>query len=75
MVRRRELTVKKPHWEFARLSRLVGKEWRGLSEAERAPYEKTSQKDKVRYLREMSTYVPPPESTCRSPVGGRDCST
>jgi hypothetical protein len=34
-----------------------------MSLAERAPYEKSYQKDRARYVREMSTYVPPPESS------------
>lgn len=62
-VRRRQLMAEKPLWDFARLSRSVGKAWRAMSAAQRAPYEKSYQKDRARYVREMSTYVPPPESS------------
>eukprot|EP00946_MAST-07B_sp_MAST-7B-sp1_P004564 g4564.t1 len=72
--RRRELTEEKPEWDFAALSRLVGKEWRRMSEAEREPYKKTQESDKARYSREMASYVPPSESSSEESYEDSDLS-
>jgi hypothetical protein len=52
-----------PDWEFGDLSTATSKMWKTMNSADKEPYEKISDKDKLRYAREMKKYVPPPESS------------
>ena len=59
------MAIKKEHprWDFGKLSATVGKMWHKVEAVDRVQFEKLSNKDKVRYEREMQSYVPPPESS------------
>ena len=63
VARRKELQKENLHWDFARLSRLVGEEWQEMNETEREPYIKESKVDRDRYKMEMAKYVPPESSS------------
>ena len=41
---------------IAEISKVLGAKWRGMSDAEKAPYEKKAQADKIRYEKEMKTF-------------------
>ena len=43
---------------IADISKVLGAKWRGMSDAEKAPYEKKAQADKIRYEKEMKTFKP-----------------
>ena len=49
---------KNPSLGIADISKVLGAKWRGMSDAEKAPYEKKAQADKIRYEKEMKTFKP-----------------
>lgn len=55
---RAELTESNPGIRIETLSKLIGEEWKKLSEEAKAPYVKQAEKDQVRYRREMESYTP-----------------
>jgi len=56
---RAELSASMPGLAIDTLSKLIGQEWRKLSEEQKAPYTQLAQQDKERYQMDMATYVPP----------------
>ena len=48
-----------PQMHLSEVSKVLGAEWRGMSEAQKAPYEKKAAADKKRYEMEMKDYTPP----------------
>ena len=50
---------KNPTLKIADISKLLGEQWRGMSAAQKAPYDKKAAADKKRYEKEMKSYVPP----------------
>ena len=47
--------------DFKAFSKQCSDEWKGMTTDQKEKYEALAAADKVRYDREMSTYVPPPE--------------
>ena len=44
------------------VSKLLGANWRTMTDDEKEPYKQKALADKERYKKEMETYVPPPET-------------
>jgi hypothetical protein len=55
---RSELKREFPEAKVTEIARIGGERWRSLSESEKAPFLRMSEKDKQRYEREMSNYDP-----------------
>ena len=55
--RRPGLKREHPDMGFADLSRLMGDEWRGMSEVKRKKYVQMSEQDRQRHDKEMAQYV------------------
>lgn len=49
-----------PEASLGNVSQIIGERWRKLTDSQKQPYVEIAAQDKVRYEREMSTYVPPP---------------
>ncbi|KAJ3412811.1 Non-histone chromosomal protein 6 [Chytridiales sp. JEL 0842] len=45
-----------PGASFGELNKILGAEWKALSDAEKAPYVKATEKDKLRYEKEVKAY-------------------
>lgn len=45
-----------PDFKAVDITKKLGEEWRGLNEKQKAPYQKKSEDDKARYLRQMEVY-------------------
>ena len=48
-----------PTLKIADISKMLGAQWRSMSAAQKAPYDKKAAADKKRYEKEMKSYVPP----------------
>jgi len=55
---RAELASANPGIRIETLSKLIGEEWRKLSDAAKAPYNKLAEKDQERYKKQMESYEP-----------------
>merc|ERR1719482_1168633 len=49
---------KNPSLGIADISKVLGQQWRSMSDAQKAPYEKKAAVDKIRYEKEMKTFKP-----------------
>merc|ERR1711861_56557 len=47
---------KNPSLGIADISKELGKQWRGMSASQKAPYEEKAAKDKMRYEKEMKSF-------------------
>ena len=47
---------------FTDLSKYCGPKWKEMNEADKAPFQKTSEKDRKRFDKEMESYIPPSDS-------------
>ena len=54
--KRDELRRQNPDASIGQLTGMMGKKWKEMSEAEKAPYTKQSEEDKARYLKEKQEY-------------------
>ena len=57
--RRETLKKQNPEAKITEISKLLGETWRGMSDKDKAPYEKKAATDKARYEKEMAAYEPP----------------
>jgi len=64
---RERIKAENPGISFGEIGREAGKEWNGLSEAEKEPYNQLSEKDKERYEKEMKSYTPAEDSDDEPP--------
>merc|ERR1711927_24544 len=48
-----------PTLKIADISKMLGAQWRSMSAAQKAPYDKKAAADKKRYEKEMKAYKPP----------------
>jgi len=55
---RADLMKKSPGMSFTEIGREAGKQWQGLSDTQKEPWEKKVSDDKERYTKEMESYVP-----------------
>ena len=46
----------KPDLAFGEYGKLIGEQWKKLSDAEKKPYSKLAAKDKARFEKEMAAY-------------------
>mmetsp|Transcript_2046 Transcript_2046/g.3842 ORF Transcript_2046/g.3842 Transcript_2046/m.3842 type:complete len:143 (-) Transcript_2046:814-1242(-) len=53
---REQVKKENPKASFGELGKLIGEQWKSMSEKQKKPYEEKSKKDKERYAKEMSTY-------------------
>ena len=53
---RPKLVKSKPDLAFGEYGKLIGEQWKKLSDAEKKPYSKLAAKDKARYEKEMAAY-------------------
>ncbi|KAI3652447.1 hypothetical protein MP228_000980 [Amoeboaphelidium protococcarum] len=53
---RDKIKAKYPTKSFGEIGKQVGEEWNKLSEAQKAPYAKKAEQDKVRYEKELALY-------------------
>lgn len=58
---RAQVKAKNPDASFGALGKIMGDQWKSLSEAEKKKYEDLNAQDKIRYEEEMKDYVPPPD--------------
>lgn len=57
---RKSARMEHPDANVATLARVLGTQWNEMDAASREPYMENSATDKLRYLREMALYTPPP---------------
>ena len=55
--RRPQLVDENPEWSFADYGIKMGEEWRDMTDLNKAKYENASEEDKIRYDKEMDSYV------------------
>jgi hypothetical protein len=55
--RRPQLVEENPEWSFTDYGIKMGEEWRGMADLNKAKYENASKEDKIRYDKEMVSYV------------------
>jgi hypothetical protein len=53
---RARIKEENPDATFGGLGKLLGEEWRGLTSAEKKPYDKMNAEDKKRYTKELAAY-------------------
>ena len=58
---RTELMAASPGVRIDALSKLIGEEWRKLSDSDKEPYQKLAEDDQERYRQQMETYEPSEE--------------
>jgi hypothetical protein len=58
---RPKLMLSNPDMKITELASAGGEQWRALTDEAKVPYEKLAEEDKVRYAKDMETYVVPPE--------------
>jgi len=58
---RPRLKAENPDLSFGDCAKILSDEFKQLPEKDRAKYEKLAEDDKLRYQREMESYVPPPD--------------
>ena len=59
--RRDEVKADNPDIPFGNIAKILGEEWRAMSEAQKKKYQKMAAKDKKRYEKAMKKYTPDPE--------------
>jgi len=57
---RATVTERNPTLPFGQIGKILGEQWRNMSEADKAPYVAMATQDKDRHTEEMKGYVPPP---------------
>jgi len=60
--KREEVVKGHPGIAFKDIGKLLGEAWRAASDDDKKPYETQAEKDRMRYKKEMETYVPPPNT-------------
>jgi hypothetical protein len=60
---RAKIKQENPDASFGEIGKLISEKWKALSDAEKAPYEEKAAKDRLRYEKEMKSYVPPSSSS------------
>jgi len=60
---RPKIKEKNPSASFGDLGKLIGAEWRAMSDEQKTPFLKQAEVDKERYKADMANYKPPPESS------------
>jgi len=58
--KRNEVTKTHPGIKFQEVAKILGEMWKGITEADKKPYEQQAQRDRLRYKEEMEHYKPPP---------------
>eukprot|EP00899_Mesostigma_viride_P010265 jgi/Mesvir1/1923/Mv22952-RA.1 len=53
---RAKLKAERPELSFGELGRVLGEQWKAMSEADKAPYEQKAAADKTRYSKAMAEY-------------------
>lgn len=54
--RRPQLVKRHPDWPFGQFGKVIGEEWREMSDNKKTKFEKLSQKDRARYEKEMARW-------------------
>ena len=64
--KRAEVKAANPEASFGDIGKLLGNEWKQLSNDAKTEYEKLAEADKVRYQKEMENYSPPLDDSSAS---------
>jgi len=57
--RRPQIKAEAPDTPFTEYAKIIGAEWRAMTEEDKKPYDKMAAEDKARYKRELEKYTPP----------------